>query len=98
MSATRDAKYRCITERDSPYGYWWRYIHASGEPEDTWLAATGIAASVAEKHARETGKTYVVAVSREPQAAYAFACDHPDARNPVLHTALEITPAGEVQV
>jgi hypothetical protein len=30
MSATRDDKYRCITECETPFGYWWRYTHAYG--------------------------------------------------------------------
>lgn len=95
MSAAPRGGSGCITERETPHGYWWSYTHSRDEPEETWFAATGIAASVAEHRARETGKTYVVAVSLEPQTVYAFACHHPDARNPAIHTALEITPAGD---
>jgi hypothetical protein len=88
-------KNNCITERQTPYGYWWRYLHSKGEPEDTLTAATALASSVAADHARKTGQRYLVAVSVEPRAVYIFACDHPDARNPGIHAALEITPTGE---
>jgi hypothetical protein len=37
MSATRDDKYRC--KRETPFGYWWRYTHSQGEPDDTLKAA-----------------------------------------------------------
>jgi hypothetical protein len=59
------------------------------------FAATGIAAPVAADQASKRGKTYFVSVGVEPRAVYIFACDHPDARNPAIHAALEITPTGE---
>jgi hypothetical protein len=96
MSGTDGHPPACITERQTDYGYWWRYTHSAGEPEDTWLAATGIAASVAAEEARKSGKTYLVLVSLEPlRAVFVFASDHPDTRNPDIHTALTGTPGGE---
>jgi hypothetical protein len=93
---TASEKRHCITERETPYGYWWRYTHSQGEPENTFMAATAIAASVAADQAQKHGKTYFVSISDEPsRAVYIFACDHPDARNPTIHTALEIMPTGE---
>jgi hypothetical protein len=58
----------CITKRETPHGYWWRYTHSKGESEDTWFAATGIAASIAADQARKHGKTYFVSLSVEPRA------------------------------
>lgn len=85
-----------ITERETPHGYWWRYTHFDGESEETFFAATGIAVSVAAGQAKKRGRTYYVSLSIEPpRAVYIFACDHPDTRNPAIHTALEITPTGE---
>jgi hypothetical protein len=74
MSASE--KPHCITERQTAHGYWWRYTHSSGEPEDTLTTAIMIAAD----EARRRGKTYVVASTPEPSTAvYVFASDHPDA-------------------
>jgi hypothetical protein len=86
----------CITERYTPYGYWWRYSAAKDEPEITLVAAIQIAASVAADEARKSGKTYLVATTpaRSPDV-YVFACDHPDARKLGLDTMYEVTPAGE---
>jgi hypothetical protein len=96
MSATPDDKYRCITERETPYGYWWRYAHAQGEPDDTLKAATMIAVNVAREEARRRGKTYLVASTPLPMAAvYIFASDHPDAADPAINVMLELTPSGE---
>ena len=96
MSATRDDKYRCISERKTPYGYWWRYTHAQDEPDKTLKAATMIAVNVARDKARKDGKTYLVASTPLPMAAvYIFASDHPDARDPAINVFLEYTPAGE---
>lgn len=96
MSATCDDKYRCITERETPHGYWWRYTHSEGEPDDTLKAATRIAADVAREEARRRGKTYCVASTPQPTSAiYVFACDHPDAADPAINVMFEFTPAGK---
>jgi hypothetical protein len=34
-AANAVAPANCITERQTPFGYWWRYTHSKGEPEDT---------------------------------------------------------------
>ena len=96
MSATRDDKYRCITERETPFGYWWRYTHSQDEPDDTLTAAIMVAGQVAAEEARKRGKTYLVASTPQPKAAvYVFACDHPDARDAAINVMFEFTPAGE---
>src|SRR4051794_22713049 len=96
MSATRDNVYVCITERETPHGYWWRYQHADDEPQDTLLAAIMIAGDVAATEARKRGKTYYVArAASGPDAIYVFAYDHPDARNAAINVIFEFTPAGE---
>src|SRR5215471_14906644 len=96
MSAAPDNASGCITERETPYGYWWCYQHANGEPRDTLLAAIMIAGDVAGEEARKRGKTYFVArAASGPHAIYVFACDHPDARNASINVMFEFLPAGE---
>jgi hypothetical protein len=96
MSAARGDKHRCISERDTPHGYWWRYTHAKDEPDDTLKAATMIALSVARDQARKDGRTYLVASTPLPMAAvYIFASGHPDARDAAITVMCECTPAGE---
>lgn len=86
----------CITERETPHGYWWRYMHSKGEPHDTLTAAVMVAGEVAAEEARKRGKTYFVASTPQPTAAvYVFASDHPDAGNPALNVMFEFTSAGE---
>ena len=38
---------QCITEFMTPHGYWWRYRHSPGEPQQTLDAAIMIAGEVA---------------------------------------------------
>jgi hypothetical protein len=96
MSATLDSPMECITERETALGYWWRYQHAEGEPEDTLTAAIMVAGEVAAEEARRRGKTYLVVSAPQPSAAvYVFACDHPDAAKVGINVMFEFTPAGE---
>ena len=86
----------CITEHETPHGYWWRYTHSDDEPQGTLSAAIMVAGEVAATEARKRGKTYVVArAASGVDAIYVFACDHPDARDAGLNVMLEFTPAGE---
>lgn len=39
----------CITERRDAHGYYWRYSHSPGEPEETLDMALRIATMVAGK-------------------------------------------------
>jgi hypothetical protein len=61
MSAARGDKYRCISERETPYGYWWRYTHFQDEPDDTLKAAAedgfeqSLVASIREEGWRALG-------------------------------------------
>ena len=85
----------CITERETPHGYWWRYRHAAGEPQDTLTAAIMVAGEVAATEARRRGKTYLVASAPELRPeVYVFACDHPDAGKAGINIMFEFTPAG----
>src|ERR1700678_4515368 len=80
MSASKGAG--CITEPDTPHGYWLCYPHSPGELGETLEMAIRIAGEVATEEARERGKTYVVASTPHPSpAVYVFACGHPDANN-----------------
>jgi len=77
MSAAQDNAPHCITERETPHGYWWRYQHSAGEPEVTLTTAIMVAGDVAATEARQRGKTYYVArAAAAPDAIYVFACDH----------------------
>ena len=96
MSAAPHDGPGCITERETPHGYWWRYAHSEGEPDDTLKAAIRVAGEVAATEARKRGKTYCVASTPQPMAAvYIFACDHPDAADPAINVMFEFTPAGK---
>jgi hypothetical protein len=96
MSATRDDKFGCITERETPFGYWWRYTHSDDEPKNTLTAAIMVAGEVAATEARKRGKTYLVASTPKPApAVYVFASGHPDAGDPAINVMFEFTPAGE---
>jgi hypothetical protein len=96
MSVTHNNEAGCISERETPHGYWWRYRHADNEPEDTLLAAIRIAGEVAATEARKRGKTYYVARAASGEdAVYVFACDHPDASEAAVNVMFEFTPAGE---
>jgi hypothetical protein len=96
MTAAHDDPAGCITERETAHGYWWRYRHSGGEPQDTLTAAIMIAGEVAATEARGRGKTYLVASASAPApAVYVFACDHPDARMAGIDVMFELTPAGE---
>ena len=95
MNATTDHNNSCITERETPHGYWWRYSHSDDEPADTLTAAIMVASDVAATEARRRGKTYVVArAAGGTDAIYVFACDHPDAHNVAINVMFEFTPAG----
>jgi hypothetical protein len=86
----------CITEKTTAHGYWWRYRHSQGEPQDTLTAAIMIASDVAATEARKTGKTYVVASTPQPSpAVYVLACDHPDAGNIGINIMYEFSPTGD---
>jgi hypothetical protein len=87
----------CITELQTPFGYWWRYSPSSpNEPDTTLVAAIRVAATVAEHEARKSGKTFLVTTgaARWPDV-YVFALDHPDARRLDLTVMYQLTPTGE---
>ena len=95
MSAMHDNGSGCITARETPHGYWWRYRHSDDEPQETLQAAIMIAGDVAATEARKRGKTYYVArAASGADAIYVFACDHPDASEASLNVMFEFTPAG----
>jgi hypothetical protein len=76
------------------YGYYWRYEHSSGEPQETFKMAVGVAGTLAYEEANKSGKNYVVASRPEPApAVYVLACDHPELS--ALTVLYEFTPEGE---
>ena len=95
MSATHENESGCITARETPHGYWWRYQHSKNEPQVTLEAAIMVAGEVAATEARIRGKTYYVArAASGAHAIYVFACDHPDAREASVNVMFEFTPSG----
>ncbi|MFZ3238574.1 MAG: hypothetical protein WA417_08050 [Stellaceae bacterium] len=80
----------CITEHETPHGYWWRYTHSEGEPEETWIAASGIAASVAADQARERGKTYLVSLGHDPRP---FTSSPAIIRTPATRPSIPLWPS-----
>ena len=92
MSAAPHDGSDCITERETPHGYWWRYTHSRNEPRDTLTAAIIVAGEIAAEEARKRGKTYLLASTPLPTAAvYVFACDHPDAKDASIEVMFEFT-------
>jgi hypothetical protein len=93
--ATSEPASNCITARQTPYGFWWRYQHPAGEPEETLTGAIMVASEVAATEARKSRKTYVVASTPAPApAVYVFARNHPDAARPNINIMYELTPNG----
>jgi hypothetical protein len=72
---------RSITEIDTDFGYWWRYLSVPHHPDEAITVMIHIAKVVADAEARTSGKTYLVGrAAAGTDAIYAFASDHPDAR------------------
>ena len=92
---TASKKRDCITESRTDAGFWWRYTHSDGEPDETIEMAIRVAGEVAANEARQSGKTYVVASTPRPAAAvYVFAGNHPDAAKVGINIMFEFTPDG----
>ncbi len=54
-----------------------------------------VAKVVADAEARNSGKTYLVGSTPQPDPAlYVFACDHPDARNAAITIMVDCPPTG----
>ena len=87
---------RSITEADTEFGYWWRYQPAPDHPDEAIEAMIYVAKVVAEAEARNSGKTYLVGRDAVPIAIYAFAADHPDARNAAINVMLRLPPGREI--
>jgi hypothetical protein len=86
----------CITERRDVHGYYWRYSHSPGEPEETLDMAIRIATMVAGTEANRSGKTHVVASTPPPSpAVFVLARNHPDLAAIALSVMFEFTPEGE---
>jgi hypothetical protein len=85
----------CITEGQTEHGYWWRYAPSQDEPGENLVTALRMAADVASKEARNSGKTYVVASALQPSpAVHVFACDHPDAGKADINIMFQFSPDG----
>jgi hypothetical protein len=79
----------CITERETPHGYWWRYAPSRDEPGENLIVALRGAMAVAAEQARKSGKAYIVATGLHPSpAVYALAGDHPDTDMDIIYEFL----------
>lgn len=91
-----NAKPNCITERHDAHGYYWRYTHSPGEPDETLTIAIRVAGEVAANEARKSGKTYVVASTPQPSpAVFVLAHNHPELGAVAMSVMFEFTPKGE---
>jgi hypothetical protein len=87
---------RSITEADTEFGYWWRYQSAPDHPDEAITLMIHIAKVIADAEAHNTGKTYLVGrAASAVDAIYAFASDHPDARNAAINIMYDCPPAGQ---
>jgi hypothetical protein len=90
------AKTQCITERRDAHGYYWRYTHSPGEPEETLDMAITIATMVAGTETKRSGKTYVVASTPQPSpAVYVLPRAHPELATVAMSVMFEFTPEGD---
>jgi hypothetical protein len=86
----------CITEEDTPSGYWWRYQPAPHHPDEAITAMIHVTKVVADAEARNSGKTYLVGSTPFPESSlYVFAAGHPDARNAAIDIMVDCPPAGK---
>jgi hypothetical protein len=84
-----------IAEQQTEHGFWWRYTPSKDEPGQNLVIAVRAAAAVAAEQARNSGKTYIVAMGLHPSpAVYAFACDHLDTANPDMDIMFGFYPDG----
>jgi hypothetical protein len=87
---------RSITETDTEFGYWWRYQSAPDHPDEAIILMIHIAKVIADAEAHNTGKTYLVGrAAYAVDAIYAFASDHPDARNAAINIMYDCPPKGK---
>jgi hypothetical protein len=96
LSDTAGCDFDCITERETPHGYWWRYQHSDDEPRDTLLAS--IQGGRRRRRHRSPQARQNACVARATSGAdaiYVFACDHPDASNAAINVMFEFTPEGQ---
>jgi hypothetical protein len=83
---------RSITEA----GYWWRYQSAPDHPDEAITLMIHIAKVIADAEAHNTGRVYLVGrAALAVNAIYAFASDHPDARNAAINIMYDCPPAGK---
>jgi hypothetical protein len=78
------------------YGYYARYEHLPGEPDDTLTAAIMFAVEIASDEARKTGKTHYVTSTPVPKAIYLLRADNPELTMLAMSVMYELTPDGEV--
>jgi hypothetical protein len=86
----------CITERRTADGYYWRYTHSQGEPQEMLTMAFRIAVEIAAAEARNYSKGYVVAFTPRPvPAVYVLAHDHPALAAVAMTVMYALTPEGQ---
>jgi hypothetical protein len=76
----------------SANGCLFRYAHTKSEPDETLEMAVRVACTVAEKAARDTGHSHVVARLIKPKGFTVFPTGHPALQSGKVIPAYEITP------
>jgi hypothetical protein len=73
-------------------GCLFRYAHTKGEPDETLDMAVGVACTIAEGAAIDTGQNHVVARTIKPKGYVVFPTGHRALQSDGLVPAYEITP------
>ena len=88
---------RMLTVKEAmEYGYYARYEHSPGEPDDTLTAAIMVAVEIASEEARKTGKTHYVTSTPVPKVTYLLRADNPELTMVATSVMYELRPDGEV--
>lgn len=73
-------------------GCLFHYAHTKGEPDETLDMAVGVACTIAERAAIDTGQNHVVARTIKPKGYTVFPTGHRALQSDKLVPAYEITP------
>jgi hypothetical protein len=89
--------YPMLTVKEATeYGYYARYEHSPGEPDDTLTGAIMFAVEIASDEARKTGKTHYVTSTPVPKAIYLLRADNPELTMVAMSVMYELTPDWKV--
>jgi hypothetical protein len=85
----------CISEYSDEYGYVWSYTHTPGEPAETLLTTTNLAAKFAADLAVEEGRTHILAADTGPAVmVFILPFGHPMIVQRALNVIKQLLPDG----